>query len=123
MSITWFVLGGLSWSASEYAIHRFVGHGPKREVPTSLLARATPLVARVRRHASLMVLLIRFAPGLRVAITSACAWVDVPALKFSILNCISACLWVLGLYERRVLNRPNSELEFTSAYRSQTKET
>ena len=128
----------------------------------SLERRTAPLVARVRRHASLMVLLIRFAPGLRVAITSACAWVDVPALKFSILNCISACLWatallvvvglygptfleqyglggwkgavviglvvlgifrVLGLYERRVLNRPNSELEFTSAYRSQTKET
>jgi hypothetical protein len=25
-----FALGALSWSASEYAIHRFVGHGPRR---------------------------------------------------------------------------------------------
>ena len=30
MSKTAFVLGALSWSASEYAIHRFVGHGPRR---------------------------------------------------------------------------------------------
>lgn len=36
-----FLLGAVAWSAAEYAIHRFVGHGPKREVPTSLLRRAT----------------------------------------------------------------------------------
>jgi hypothetical protein len=42
MSAGWFVLGALSWSASEYAIHRFVGHGPKRPAVRSLLARLTP---------------------------------------------------------------------------------
>jgi hypothetical protein len=36
-----FVLGSLAWSASEYAIHRFVGHGPKRAPPTTLLGRLT----------------------------------------------------------------------------------
>lgn len=42
MSVGWFVLGGLTWSASEYAIHRFIGHGPKRAPAQSLLARLTP---------------------------------------------------------------------------------
>jgi membrane protein DedA with SNARE-associated domain len=40
-----------------------------------------------------MVLLIRFAPGLRIAIAAACAWVDVSPVKFSILNLLSAFVW------------------------------
>jgi membrane protein DedA with SNARE-associated domain len=44
-----------------------------------------------------MVLLIRFAPGLRVAIAAACAYVDVPPLRFSILNSITAVIWAVGL--------------------------
>jgi membrane protein DedA with SNARE-associated domain len=63
----------------------------------SLQQKAAPLLGRVRRHDSLMVLLIRFAPGLRVAIAAACAWVDVPALKFSILNLFSAFVWAFTL--------------------------
>jgi hypothetical protein len=51
------------------------------------------LLGRVRRHASLMVLLIRFAPGLRIAITAACAWVDVSPRRFSVLNLLSAFVW------------------------------
>ena len=31
-----FLAGALTWSASEYCIHRFVGHGPKRTRPTGL---------------------------------------------------------------------------------------
>jgi hypothetical protein len=42
ISVSWFLLGSVSWSAAEYAIHRFVGHGPKRTPPRSLLARLTP---------------------------------------------------------------------------------
>jgi undecaprenyl-diphosphatase len=63
----------------------------------TLQQKAAPLVARARRHDSLMVLLVRFAPGLRIAITAACAWVEVPALKFSILNLLSAFAWALTL--------------------------
>jgi len=63
----------------------------------SLQQKAEPLVARVRRHDSLMVLLVRFSPGLRIAITAACAWVGVPALKFSVLNLLSAFTWALVL--------------------------
>ena len=63
----------------------------------SLEQKTTPLLNRVRRHSSLMVLFIRFAPGLRIAITAACAWIDVPALTFSLLNLLSAFVWAIGL--------------------------
>ena len=63
----------------------------------SLEQKAGPLLGRVRRHDSLMVLLIRFAPGLRIAIAAACAWVDVSPLKFSLLNLCSSFVWAIAL--------------------------
>lgn len=36
-----FVAGALAWTGAEYAIHRFVGHGPKRR-PARGLARLLP---------------------------------------------------------------------------------
>jgi membrane protein DedA with SNARE-associated domain len=59
----------------------------------SLQQRVAPLIDRVRRHDSLMVLLIRFAPGLRIALAAACAAVNVPARKFSALSLLSAFIW------------------------------
>jgi len=70
-------------------IARWVGRFP------ALTNRAGPLVARVRRHDVLMVLLIRFAPGLRVALAAACAWAEVPPLKFSVLNGVTAFVWAV----------------------------
>jgi membrane protein DedA with SNARE-associated domain len=70
----------------------------------ALERKAAPLLGRVRRHETFMVLLIRFAPGFRVALAAACAWVDVPPLKFSLLNLLSASAWasvllvVIGWY-------------------------
>jgi membrane-associated protein len=61
----------------------------------SLERKAAPLVTIVRRRATLMVLLIRFAPGLRVAIAAACAYVEVPPLRFSILNTATALVWAV----------------------------
>ncbi|HWB16988.1 MAG TPA: VTT domain-containing protein [Vicinamibacterales bacterium] len=63
----------------------------------SLERRAAPLVNLVRRRATLMVLLIRFAPGLRIALAIACAYVKVPPLKFSILNSAAAFVWAIAL--------------------------
>jgi len=63
----------------------------------SLQRMAAPLVGRVRRHASLMVLLIRFAPGLRIALAAACAAADVPAWTMTTLNLISAFVWAAAL--------------------------
>lgn len=37
-----FLAGALAWSAAEYAIHRFVGHGPRRRKTSGLLDRLTP---------------------------------------------------------------------------------
>ena len=56
-------------------------------------ARQTSIVARVQRHQSLMILAIRFAPGLRIAITAACAYAKVSPLRFSALNLIAAFGW------------------------------
>lgn len=42
ISLGAFVLGGLGWNAAEYAIHRWVGHGPKRKRAKTLLGRVTP---------------------------------------------------------------------------------
>jgi membrane protein DedA with SNARE-associated domain len=55
--------------------------------------RQASIVARVQRHQSLMILAIRFAPGLRIAITAACAYGKVSPLRFSVLNVIAAFAW------------------------------
>ncbi len=41
-ALMWSALGGLAWSASEYAIHRFVGHGPARRRAETWRARLSP---------------------------------------------------------------------------------
>jgi membrane protein DedA with SNARE-associated domain len=63
----------------------------------SLERKTLPLINHVRRHSDLMVLLIRFAPGLRIALAAACAWVEVPPMRFSILNLLSAFAWAAAL--------------------------
>lgn len=63
----------------------------------ALERRTSPLVGLVRLHATPMVLLIRFAPGLRVALAAACAYVDVPPRRFSFLNSITALIWAVAL--------------------------
>ena len=51
-----------------------------------IAARQDAIVARVQRHRSLMILALRFAPGLRIAIAAACAYARVPRAQFSALN-------------------------------------
>ncbi|MBI3494231.1 MAG: VTT domain-containing protein [Acidobacteria bacterium] len=51
------------------------------------------VVDRVRRHAGLMALSCRFMPGLRIMIPAACAYAEVPALKFSGLDLLGAFGW------------------------------
>lgn len=63
----------------------------------SLEAKTEPLLDRVRRHETVMVLLIRFAPGLRIAIAAACAWVEVSPVRFSLLNLGSSFVWAVAL--------------------------
>jgi membrane protein DedA with SNARE-associated domain len=56
-------------------------------------ARQASIVTRVQRHQSMMILAIRFAPGLRIAIAAACAYAKVSPLRFSVLNLIAAFAW------------------------------
>lgn len=63
----------------------------------SLERKTAPLVAHVRRHSTLMVLWIRFAPGLRIALAAACAYVDMAPWRFSILNGATAVVWAVAL--------------------------
>lgn len=78
-----------------YLFRRRLSHWVRRFPELERAAR--PLLWHVRRNESLMVLLIRFTPGLRIAIALACAWVDVPAAKFSLLNLASSVLWAIVL--------------------------
>jgi membrane protein DedA with SNARE-associated domain len=59
--------------------------------------RTRPLIDAVRRHQVAMVFLIRFAPGLRIALAAACAYLEVDAVLFSTLNALAALLWAVVL--------------------------
>jgi hypothetical protein len=37
-----FLTGAASWTALEYTLHRFVGHGPRRRPPATLVGRLSP---------------------------------------------------------------------------------
>lgn len=63
----------------------------------SLERKAAPLVMLVRRRTTMMVLLVRFAPGFRVALIAACGYVEVSPLRFSVLNTIMAFVWAVLL--------------------------
>ena len=47
----------------------------------------------MQAHEALIILAGRFLPGLRTAIPVACAYADVPPLKFSALNLVSGFAW------------------------------
>jgi membrane protein DedA with SNARE-associated domain len=93
------VAGALGAAIGDQAyFYAFRGRLPRWLARYPSLARKTaPLVGRVRRHASLMVLLIRFAPGLRVALAAACAAADVPPRTVSTLNLLSSFVWAAAL--------------------------
>ena len=55
------------------------------------------VVDHVRAHEGGLVLASRFLPGLRTAIPVACAYAGTPALKFSLLNLISAFAWASAI--------------------------
>jgi membrane protein DedA with SNARE-associated domain len=96
----WVILAGASGAAIGDQIYFYLFRGRLLrwvERFPALARRAEPLAARVRRHDSAMVLLIRFAPGLRIALAAACAYADVPPVKFSVLNGVSALIWAVLL--------------------------
>jgi membrane protein DedA with SNARE-associated domain len=65
-------------------LHRWLERFPR------IARRERAIVGRVQRHSTLMVLGIRFLPGLRVALCAACAYAGVSPLKFGGLGLVSA---------------------------------
>jgi len=55
--------------------------------------RRDRIIARVRTHASAMILACRFLPGLRVAIPAACAYAEVSPARFTGLSLLSSLAW------------------------------
>ena len=68
---------------------RWLGRKP------AVAAKGAQLIDLVRRHDTAMVLAIRFAPGLRIALAAACAYAGVRALKVSVLNGIASVVWAV----------------------------
>src|SRR5204863_5401213 len=63
----------------------------------SVARRRQLIQTRLRRHATKLILAIRFLPGLRIAIPLACAYSGIPAVRFSSLSFISALVWAGGI--------------------------
>jgi membrane protein DedA with SNARE-associated domain len=63
----------------------------------SIERRGQTLVSLVRRHEVPVVLIIRFAPGLRIALAAACAYAGVAPLRFSVLNILASAGWAMSL--------------------------
>jgi membrane protein DedA with SNARE-associated domain len=63
----------------------------------SIARRGHTLVSVVRRHEVPVVLMIRFAPGLRIVLAAACAYAGVAPLRFSVLNVLASAGWAVGL--------------------------
>ena len=89
------VAGALGGSAGDQIVFYLLHHRLTRWIDRfpRVAVHHTAVVARVRAHASGMILACRFLPGLRIAIPAACAYAEVPALKFSALNLTSAFAW------------------------------
>ena len=62
-----------------------------------IAARHMAIVDRVRRHQTMMIFVIRFAPGLRIALAAACAYARVSPLRFSLVDTAAAFSWAVLL--------------------------
>jgi membrane protein DedA with SNARE-associated domain len=58
-----------------------------------LARREGAVIALVKRYATALILACRFLPGLRIAIPVACAYAEVSAIRFTVLNLIGSLVW------------------------------
>jgi membrane protein DedA with SNARE-associated domain len=59
--------------------------------------RRDRITDKVPSHAVTMILACRFLPGLRVAIPAACAYANVPPVRFSVLSILSSMAWAAAV--------------------------
>jgi membrane protein DedA with SNARE-associated domain len=62
----------------------------------SLERAAAPLLDLVARRQTFATMLVRFAPGFRVALTAACVSAGVSPWRFVVLNTLTSAVWAIG---------------------------
>jgi membrane protein DedA with SNARE-associated domain len=62
-----------------------------------IAGRRKAVEGRMHRHATKLILAVRFLPGLRIAIPVACAYSGVEAIRFSGLSFLSALAWAAAI--------------------------
>jgi membrane protein DedA with SNARE-associated domain len=70
--------------------------------------RSRLIQQRMHRHATKFILAVRFLPGIRIAVTLACAYSGVSAIQFSGLSFISAVVWASAIMSVVLLFGPSS---------------
>lgn len=64
---------------------------------TTIANRRRAIQQRMHRHATKLILAVRFLPGLRIAIPLACAYAGISPFRFSGLSFISAVAWASAI--------------------------
>jgi membrane protein DedA with SNARE-associated domain len=64
---------------------------------STIAKRRTAVQHRMHRHATKLILAVRFLPGLRIPIPLACAYAGIPPIQFSGLSLISAFAWASAI--------------------------
>lgn len=70
--------------------------------------RRQAIEGRMHRHATKLILAVRFLPGLRIAIPLACAYAGVSPIRFSSLSFLSALAWAGAIMLTIMLLGPSS---------------
>ena len=93
-------LAGAIGAAFGDQIHFYILRGRLRrwlDRSPRIARRGAALTRRVRRNETFTILVLRFSPGLRIALAAACAYAGVRPLKFSALNTFTCLIWATSL--------------------------
>jgi hypothetical protein len=94
-----FSVGSLAWSLTEYSLHRFIGHGPKRKKSERLLDLLTPsgfAAEFYREHTAHHVDPTYFAPTSRKVLLAGVAAVATSALASAVVGPRRGVSFALG---------------------------
>ncbi len=89
-------IGG--WAGDQFFF--YAGRGPLSAWLnrfSKIARRRRAIQQRMHKHATKLILAVRFLPGLRIAIPLACAYAGITPFQFSGLSLISAVAWAGGI--------------------------
>ena len=100
-------LGG--WAGDQFWFYAARGHlSSWLNRFAKIKRRSRTIQERMHRHATKFILAVRFLPGIRIAVTLACAYSGVSAIQFSGLSFISAVAWASAIMSVVLLFGPTS---------------